>query len=423
MHDIIKAGRMLMKDKILKQITDYYLNSRDFNGFPLYNFDKNYTDLICQLIDEDKVEVLSSAFVLNPHIKTLRLNIDKEEQKKEVINKCDSVVLYPTEKYLKSLNINSEKPFTKMLLDGQEQLKILFFNIEILESYFQDPRYEVFWSDYRGSIVVADEFYDDNLEGEYIKDFGLGYHKEKLYEERVVGVFLGDLADLSLNAQLKWKINYLDHQQDYFINGGFYKNLILGEWVDEVSIYDAVLDEMIVINNMCENMDIPHLFNKIYKPHTFEKPEDYRIMFLPTLKNYYGFMLALEKIIVHNINYKTFTTVARFIKPVERKDDKGNLKRSLQMMSEWLKQNIRTSENIDELIINPLKSIRKIRQVPAHEIYSNQYDKSLLKKQNEMILETYKAIRSIRLFFVNYPGNRDIKVPEYLITGENIRVY
>ena len=93
------------------------------------------------------------------------------------------------------------------------------------------------------------------------------------------------------------------------------------------------------------------------------------------------------------------------------------------MMSEWLKQNIRTNEDIDELIINPLKSIRKIRQVPAHEIYSNQYDKSLFKKQNEMILETYKAVRSIRLFFANYPGNRSIKIPEYLITGEKIRVY
>ena len=42
-----------MKEEILKIITDYYLNSGDFNGFPLYNFDKNYTDLICQLIDED----------------------------------------------------------------------------------------------------------------------------------------------------------------------------------------------------------------------------------------------------------------------------------------------------------------------------------------------------------------------------------
>ncbi len=412
-----------MKNKILKQITDYYLNSRDFNGFPLYNFDKKHTDLICQLIDEDKLEVLSSAFVVNPHIKALKLNIDKEEQKKEVINNGNSVVLYPTEKYLKELNINTEKPFTKMLLDGKAQLKILFFNVEILETYFQDPRYKLFWSDYRGSIVISDEFYDENLESEYIKDFGLGYHKEKLYEERVVGVFLGDLADLSLNAQLKWKINYLERQQDYVINNGFYKNLILGEWIDEVSIYSAVFDEMIVINKMCDNMGIPHLFNKIYEPHTYEKPEDYRIMFLPTLKNYYGFMLALEKIIIHNINYKTFTTVSRFIKPVERRDDKENLKGSLQMMSEWLKQNIRTNEDIDDLIINPLKSIRKIRQVPAHEIYSNQYDKSLFKKQNDMILETYKSVRSIRLFFANYPGNRSIEIPKYLITGENIRVY
>ena len=412
-----------MKEKILKIITDYYLNSGDFNGLPLYYFDKNYTDLICQLIDEGKVEVLSSAFVINPHIKAFRLNIDKEEQKKEVINNGDSVVLYPTEKYLKELNLNSEKPFTKMLLEGQGQLKIVFFKIEILETYFQDPRYKVFWYDYRGSIVVSDEFYDENLESEYIKDFGLGYHKEKLYEERVVGVFLGDLAELSLNAQLKWKANYLENQQDYFINDGFYKNLILGEWIDEVSIYDAILDEMIIINKMCENMGIPHLFRKTYEPHTFEKPEDYRIMFLPTLKNYYSFVLVLEKIIIHNINYKTFITTAKYIKPVERKDGKGNLKHSLNMMSEWLKQNISTNEDIDKLIINPLKSIRKIRQVPAHEIYSNQYDKLLYKKQNEIILETYKAIRSIRLFFANYPGNQDIEIPEYLITGEKIRVY
>ena len=46
------------------------------------------------------------------------------------------------------------------------------------------------------------------------------------------------------------KVNYFENQQDYLINEGFYKNLILGEWVDEVSIYDAILDEMIVINKM-----------------------------------------------------------------------------------------------------------------------------------------------------------------------------
>ena len=119
------------------------------------------------------------------------------------------------------------------------------------------------------------------------------------------------MADLSLNAQLKWKINYITSQQDYIINDGFYKNLILGEWIDEVSIYSAVLDEMIVINMMCDNMGIPYLFNKTYDSHSYDKPDDYRIMFLPTLKNYYSFMQALEKIIVHNINYKTFTTASR----------------------------------------------------------------------------------------------------------------
>jgi len=412
-----------MKSKILKQVTDYYLNSRDFNGFPLYKFDNNCTDFICQLIDDDNIEVLSSAFVINPHIKALRLEISKKEQKDEVINNGDSVVLYPTEIYLKSLNINTEKPFTKMLIEGHEQLKIIFFNVEILETYFQDPRYKVFWSDYRGSIIISDEFYDENIDNEYIRDFGLGYHKKRLYEERVVGVFLGDLADLSLNAQLKWKINYITSQQDYIINDGFYKNLILGEWIDEVSIYSAVLDEMIVINMMCDNMGIPYLFNKTYDSHSYDKPDDYRIMFLPTLKNYYSFMQALEKIIVHNINYKTFTTASRFIRSVERKDDKGCLKGSLLMMSEWLKQNIRTNEDIDELIISPLRTIRKIRQVPAHEIYSNQYDKSLYNKQNKILLGTYKAIRSIRLFFANYPGNKIIKIPEYLVTGENIRIY
>jgi hypothetical protein len=234
---------------------------------------------------------------------------------------------------------------------------------------------------------------------------------------------LRDLAELSLNAQLKWKINYLEKQEDYFINSGFYDNLILGKWIDEISIYDALLDEMKVINPMCNNMGIPNLFRKTFEPHTAEKPEDYRMIFLPTLKNYYASILCLEKMIIHNINHKTFTTAARYIRPVDRKNGDGNPKGSLVMLEEWLKKNIITNENLDELIINPLKVIRKIRQVPAHEIYSNKYDKSLIKRQNEVILETYRAIRSIRLFFTNYPGNKDIEIPEYLITGKNIRVY
>lgn len=89
--------------------------------------------------------------------------------------------------------------------------------------------------------------------------------------------------------------------------------MILGEWVEEVSIYDAILDEMIVINNMCEQMGLPHMFRKTYKSHSLENPEDYRIIFLPTLKNFNNFILTLEKMIIHNINYKTFTTTSEHV--------------------------------------------------------------------------------------------------------------
>ncbi|WP_427339601.1 hypothetical protein [Caloranaerobacter sp. DY30410] len=410
------------ENNVLNLVVKQYLESHDFNGLPYYYLEYDARDEICKLIDEDKVEIYSSKYEINPHIKRLKQYLGKDKQKEEVINNPQSIVLYPTENYLKTLNLIEERPFTKMLMEGRPQLEILYFKVEVLESYYQDPRYTVLSHDYRGKIYVNDD-YRDELEGEYLKDFGLGYHKDKGNNDRVIGAFIGDLADLSLNAQLKWKIHYIPNQEDYKINYSFYKNTILGQWVDEVSIYDALLEEMIVINKMCENMGIPKLFKKTIKPHGYDKPEDYRIILLPTLKNYYSFILTLEKMIVHNINTKTFIKEGFYVKPIDRNDKKGEPKGSLVMFSEWLKNNIRTSEDLDELIINPLKKIRKIRQVPAHEMYSNKYDKSLYRKQNELIIETYKAIRAIRLFFMNHPLNKDMEISEYLITGEKIVVY
>jgi hypothetical protein len=69
-----------LKEKILTEITNYYLQSRDFNGLPLGRLDNDQEDLICELIDEGKIEVLSSNFVLNPYIKALKLDIGRTEK-------------------------------------------------------------------------------------------------------------------------------------------------------------------------------------------------------------------------------------------------------------------------------------------------------------------------------------------------------
>ena len=171
-------------------------------------------------------------------------------------------------------------------------------------------------------------------------------------------------------------------------------------------------------------MGIPKLFNKTFGTHYTEMPDGYRNIFLPTLKNYYDFVLVLEKMVVHNISYKTFQKSAPYIESIERKDENGKDKMSLVMFDEWLNKNIRTPEDLSQIIIKPLRNIRKIRQKPAHELTSNKYDITLYKEQNDLMHDTYTAIRAIRLFFNNHPLVRDnIEIPEYLITGQNIVSY
>lgn len=414
---------MIDKNMVLNEIIEYYLNSRDFNGLPLYNM-KNYDyDILCNLIDENSIEVLSDKEVINPHIKAMELDISKDKQKANIRNKENYAVLYPTKEALKNTNIEYTSPYTEIMKKGEKQFKIVYFDIEILERYINNPKFIVMDNGYRGKIYPKDEYCeDDTIDNEYIKDYGMAYiDGEKI--NRAIGVFICDLASLSSCKQMLWKGFELLKQDQCKINSGFVENLIEGKWVTKVWIFHALIEEMKVINNQCEAMQIPKLFNKTFGTHYTEMPEGYRNIFLPSLKNYYDFVLVLEKMVVHNISYKTFQKKAPYISSVERKNEDGYDKGSLVMFEEWLNKNIATNENISEIIIKPLRNIRKIRQKPAHELTSNEYDISLYQKQIDLVNEIYTAVRAIRLFFSNHPLAKDIEIPKYLITGKDIVAY
>ena len=415
---------MIDKNMALNEIIDYYLNSKDFNGLELCRM-KNYDyDILCNLIDENLIEVLSTNEVINPHIKGFDLSIPKEIQKSNISSKDNYSVLYPTPKALENIPIKYESPYTDLMRKGKEQFEIIYFNIEILERYINNPKFIVMDNGYRGNIYPSDEFCDDeDIGDEYIKDYGMAYKDEEILN-RAIGVFIADLAGLSPQKQMLWKGFELSNQNNYKISHGFIDNLLRGQWVEEVWIFHALIDEMKVINNQCELMGIPKLFNKTFGTHYTEMPDGYRNIFLPTLKNYYDFVLVLEKMVVHNISYKTFQKSAPYIESIERKDENGKDKGSLVMFDEWLNKNIRTPEDLSQIIIKPLRNIRKIRQKPAHELTSNKYDINLYKEQNDLMHDTYTAIRAIRLFFNNHPLVRDnIEIPEYLITGKDIVSY
>ena len=56
---------------------------------------------------------------------------------------------------------------------------------------------------------------------------------------------------------------------------------------------------------MCNSIGIPQLFRKEYSRENQELI-GYRIILIPSLKNYYEFVSALEKIVLNNLSFVTF---------------------------------------------------------------------------------------------------------------------
>ena len=412
-----------MKDsKLLDEVIRYYLDSSSFNGLPIYEI-KNYdVNEMIELIEDGFVEAISEVDVLNPHIKGFDLGLSKEHQIVNARNADGHTCFYPTERALEGIQIDYQKPYTVLLQRGKEQFEIIFFDIEILERYINNPRFLVMDNGYRGTICIKDEFHEESSLNEYIKDYGMAYIEgEKL--NRAIGVFIIDLAKLSPKIQMLWKGFELENQNNCKISEGFIKNLLMGGWVTQYWIFHALLEEMTVINNLCEAMGIPKFFSHTYGTFYTDMPEGYRNILLPTMKNYYDFVLVLEKLVVHNISIKAFQKDSVLIRGIERKDKEGKDKGSIVMFKEWLLKNVQANFDIDEVIIKPIKQVRKIRQVPAHELTNNSYNVDVYEKQKELMIDIYGSVRAIRILLRGHPLTKDVKIPDYLEDGKDIVFY
>ncbi|MCZ0859736.1 hypothetical protein O0S10_00670 [Methanocorpusculum sp. MG] len=420
---------MTEKERILAEITDYYLHgSRDFNGLPSYQIDGYDKAALVELVNEGNVQILTENECTNPHIRGFDFQVPVETQIGYIHDGDRWFVAYPTAAYLQSLQIFEEKPFTKMLAKGESQLKFLYFKPDVLLQYFKNPKYSILDMGCMGDISLhsdSDEMDDADMLNS-IRDYGLAYRKEAKKKERYVGLLLRDLADLSPATQYLFYGFLLRDQDLYFIHPTCYKNQIQGEWIEDIWIFTALLEEIQIINQMCENMGLPALF--LHPPSPEEQwcsSPTYRNILLPTLDEYYSFVTALEKIVVQNLNVKVFRKAGVGFIPIPAEPKETNPK-TLQIFEAWLERNVRFKSEDDswkEEIIQPLKWLRKERQIPAHETYVNKYDLDLYTKQDRMIVDIYSAVRNIRLLFANHPSNHAIKIPDDLITGEQIRVY
>lgn len=417
----------------LDKITEFYLKSNGFNGisFRILNDEVGDDDLVKTLItllENDYISIVFGDYHPNPHIKALRCESAEEQIEKAKSDKIHNSCVYPSQSHLsKLININdySNKPYTLELALGHPQLDFRVFDLSVLEYYRNDPRYYYQNDDVRGHIYVNDEYYQSDempkSDKILVEHFGFSYDENQY---RAVAVFLVYLSRLSPEHQQIWKAKELIG--DYKLHPDYYKNTILGSWGDGISIFSAFIKELNLINMMSEAMARPGLFRTDFSDKN--KPKNFTFLIRPTLSEFNDFISLLDKMLSDNINKSFFMDDVSYENETIRDDGKTIVqhKGTITILDDWLNKYYCPS-NVDDsfdIIIDPLKKIRKLRQKPAHAINEDVFDQKFLQQQREIMIEAYDGIRNLRSILENHPNviRADITIPNILQEG-NIWIY
>ena len=433
-----------MKKEIEQKIYTFFIESSDFNGIPLRNISstlnieyKKSIDLIKELVQDDKVTIQSST---NPHIIYSRLypietqlkilEDSKEWKTKEMKigeisifseNSDFPICIYPSQSLLKSnrnLDEFGEAIYTKALAYGEPQLSPKFFDIEVLERYSNDPRFNFVFEDYSGRISTK---YDDNqkplVRGEddvFLKTFGLGFDEN---DNRLAVVYLRYLNNLTPEHQIFWKNK--ERNENCFVLKEYYENTIKGNWTSSYSVFSAFIGELTCLNEIAKTIFDKPLFRKNF--NDYNRPKEFTFFFSPTLKNYNDFVLLLDKMISDNINKDFFEGKVEFYDYIEIEDGikERKPKGTLRLFEEWLGGIFKAEKDIElNKIFSILKNVRRQRQNPAHRISENEYDKKYIEQQKKLINNAHHSIKGLRYIFMRHRSAKNFEIPEWLENGD-----
>ena len=420
----------ISKAQALDEITNFYLGSSDFNGIPATSLIrklgsnwKQLKDIVKDLITEDKVGVIYSDTDVNTHI--IRTGFEpKEIQISKLGAVDDHTCFYPHPSHLEMVVDKvayKDSPYVLELALGAPQLSYRSFDLSVLEYYRNDPRYYYSNDDVNGHISIRDAAGVDQMpesDQVLLQTFGFSYDESL---NRAVAVFLRYLANLSPGHQQVWRTKELEGI--YKLHPDYYRNTILGDWGERIPIFQAFLLEVWLINQMAAAMGHPPLFRSEYGEYGERKPRKFGFIVRPTLEEFNGFVLLLDKMISEDINKDFFKNQVAYEIEVVRDDGKIVVqnKGTLQILDDWVRKYFRTSDwqPWDEAI-KVFKKVRKLRQNPAHAVNEDEFDQKYFKEQRELIVQAYDSVRTIRLMFANHTTVKkaNIEIPDELLEGK-----
>ena len=413
---------------VLTVVTDYYLNSGDFNGISAGEladaFNVDWLTLrspLQDLIAEGRVGALFADTAHNTHI--IRLGFEAEEVQ---IGKLATTDLFHTCIYPRPLHLREvvelvkywTEPYELCLALGEPQLAYRAFDLSVLEAYRNDPRYHYLTNDIRGQIYIKTESAESPQFPEsdkiLLETFGFAYDDDL---NRAVAVFLRYLAILTPEHQQIWKAKEVSGT--YRLHTDYYRTAIVGDLPEGNSIFTALLRELALLNRIADGMGRSPLFHE----DGSHKPRHLGFLVRPTLEEFNNFVLTLDKLLSDNIRREFFADDVPFESETVRNDGKiiVQQKGSLQILNEWITD---VFGNLDPDSWQPayeaLRKVRRLRQKPAHALDENVFDQQYFKAQRDLIVEAYKAVRTLRELLGTHPlvMAANIKVPTWIQEGK-----
>ena len=281
---------------------------------------------------------------------------------------------------------------------GESQISPIFFHLEVLEKYLNDPRYEIHFDDYSGRLSGGPSE-DDYI---YIQSFGLAYNEKK---ERLLMVFLCYLDALHPHDQIQW--SRFEYHEKALVAKPYYDNLIGGEWEFPMSYYSAIIEEQIFINQLTFQIFGKPLFKRTFEEN--KRPIEFNYLQMPTTKNFQSLVLTMDKMLSENID-KSFLEKLLVLRPNLRLD-KGSIQTLIELLSDLYK--VKSGGTISDLL-SPWKKVREHRNKAAHKITVNEYKIELIEQRDDLVKEIYFSMFELRSILQDHPLGAALSLPERL---------
>jgi hypothetical protein len=408
-------------NSLLDKITQFYLTSGDFNGYPVSKIlvecgEEAGRQYVRELVEAGLVSIVFGDRHPNAHIRAFPDEPIDRQLEKLGVQDLAYACAYPAARHLEAAvdrKSFADRPYALELALGAAQLSHRAFDLHILEFYRNDPRYSYVCDDIHGTIsAVAEEGLRES-DQTFLKSFGFAYDEEG---GRYVAVFLWDLFKLSPEHQQFWKTREIAGPTS--LHPDYYRTQIIGDWPERLSIYEAFTLELQTINRMSTAMGKAALFrNDFTGPN---RPKAFASLLRPTVREFNDFVRLLDSMISDNINRDFFRGAISLESEKERPDGRVEVRQkgTIQLLEEWLRSRVRLRDPAPmEAMFSEFKNVRKLRNKPAHAPIEDAFSREIVNEQRNFMIRVYKAVRTLRLILANHPAAKDVEVDELLRKG------